>query len=96
MLVDCALYVSIASVVSIVGRWMNRSSCGSYRAAFDASCAKLVSLVAYRDSRRSENQRILHDVFQCLARFVFLNAVPASLAVWGALGIGLGTSTAKR
>ena len=41
------------------------------RVACDASFAKLVSLVAYRDSRRSENQRILRDQFHWLARFVF-------------------------
>ena len=49
------MYVSIVSVVSIVGRYMNRSSCEYDRAAYDASFAKLVSLVAYRDSKRSDN-----------------------------------------
>ena len=52
------------------------------RAAYDASFAKLVSLVAYRDSRRSENQRIRRDQFHWLARFVFLNSVSASLGVF--------------
>ena len=49
------------------------------RAAYVALFAKLVSLVAYRDSRRSENQRFLRDLFHWSARFVFLNSVPASL-----------------
>ena len=40
------------------------------RAAYDAPFAKLVSLVAYRGSRRSGNQRILRDLFRWLARFV--------------------------
>ena len=33
------------------------------RAAYDASFAKLVSFVAYRDSRRSENHRNLRGQF---------------------------------
>ena len=52
------------------------------RAAHEASFAKLVSLVAYRDSRRAENQRILRDQFHWLARLFFvLNSVPASFGV---------------
>ena len=52
--------------------------------------AELVSLVAYCDSRRSENQRILRDQFHWLARFVFSqNSVSASLRVVGErLGTG--------
>ena len=65
------------------------------RAACDASFAKFVSLVAYRDSRRSENQITLRHLFTWLARFVSLNSVPASLGVLGAFGSGLGTSVAK-
>ncbi len=65
------------------------------RAAYDASFAKLVSLVVYRDSRRSAKQRFVRDLFHWLVRFVFLNSVPASLGVWGTFGSGLGTSTAK-
>ena len=53
------------------------------RAAYDASFAKLVSLVAYRDSRRSENQRVPRDLFYWLARFVFLSSVSASLGIVG-------------
>ena len=49
--------------------------------AYDTSFAKLVLLVAYRDSRRSEIQLILRDLFYWLARFVFLNTVPALLGV---------------
>ena len=49
------------------------------RAPHDASFAKLVSLVAYRDSRHIENKRFLRDLLVLLA----LNAG------------GLGTSTAK-
>ena len=49
------------------------------RAAYDASFAQLVSLVAYGDSRRYENQSILRYLFRWLARFVFVNSVPASL-----------------
>ena len=41
------------------------------RASCDASFAKLASLVASRDSRHSENQRIIRDLFPWLARFVF-------------------------
>ena len=37
------------------------------RAAYDASFVKLVLLVAYRVSRRSEYQRILRDLFHWLA-----------------------------
>ena len=62
------------------------------RAAYDAPFAKLVSLVAYRDSRRSENQRTLLDLFRWLARFVFPNSVPASLGDLGTFGSGLETS----
>ena len=50
---------------------------------YDASFAKLVSLAAYRDSRRSENQNALRDQFHWLARCVFLNPVSASLGVFG-------------
>ena len=46
------------------------------RAAYDASFAKLVSLLAYLYSRRSENQSILRYLFHGLARFVFVNSVP--------------------
>ena len=49
------------------------------RGGYDAPFAKLVSLVAYHDSRRSDNHRILRDQFDWLARFVFLNSVSASL-----------------
>ena len=42
--------------------------CGAY----DASFSKLASLSAYRDSRRSENHRILRYQFHWLARFVCL------------------------
>ena len=56
------------------------------RAAYDASFAKLVSLVAYRDSSRSENQRILYDLFHWLARFVSLNSAPAPLGDFRSLG----------
>ena len=45
------------------------------RAAYDVSFAKLVSLVACRDSRRYENQRIIRYFFYWLARFVFVNSV---------------------
>ena len=41
------------------------------RASYDASFAKLVSLVAYRDSRLYENQSILHDLFHWLALSIF-------------------------
>ena len=47
------------------------------RAAYDATFAKLVSLVAYRDSRGYENLRIIRYLFYWLARFVFVNSVPA-------------------
>ena len=49
------------------------------RAAYDASFAKLVSLVACRDSRRYENQSIIRYLFHLLARFVFVNSVLTSL-----------------
>ena len=49
------------------------------RAAYDASFAKLVSLVACRDSRRYENQSIIRYFFYWLARFDFVNAVLTSL-----------------
>ena len=49
------------------------------RAAYDASFATLVLLVAYRDSRRSEKQRILRDQFHCLARLVFIFFLSAPL-----------------
>ena len=65
------------------------------RAAYDASFAKLVSLVAYRISRRSENQRVLRDMFHWLVRLFFSNSVPASLGILGAFESGLGNSTAK-
>ena len=65
------------------------------RTAYDASFAKLVSLVAYHDSRRSENQRFLRDLCHWMGQFVFLNYVLASLEVLRAFGNGLGTSTAK-
>ena len=51
------------------------------RGAYDASNAKLVSLVACRASRRFENQTTLRDQFHWLARFVFLNSVSAPLGV---------------
>ena len=51
-------------------------------AAYDASFAKRVSLVAYRDSRRSENQRIIRDQFNWLARVVFPNSLSVSLGVF--------------
>ena len=40
--------------------------------------AKLVSLVACRDSSRYENQSILRYLFNWLARFVFVSSVQAS------------------
>ena len=49
------------------------------RAAYDASFAKLVSLVASRDSRRYENQSIIRYQFHWLARFVLVNSVLTSL-----------------
>ena len=61
-------------------------------ATYDASFANLVSLVAYRDFRRSENQRFLRDQFHWLARFVFINSVSASLEVFPSQGVGLGFS----
>ena len=66
---------------------MNRSSREYKPRRYDASFDKLVSLVAYRDSRRSENQRVLREQFHWLARFVFLNSVSAS---WGVLSERLG------
>ena len=61
------------------------------RGAYDASFAKLVSLVAYRESRRSQNQRILRDRFHWLSlssSFFVLNIVSASLRfVWECLGM---------
>ena len=48
-------------------------------APYDASFAKLVSLVASRDSRRYENQSIMRYFFHWLARFFFVNSVPTSL-----------------
>ena len=66
---------------------MNRSSVSLTRAAYDASFAKLVSLLAYRDSRRFENHISLCDQFQWFGRFVFLNSISASLGVvWERLG----------
>ena len=65
------------------------------RATYDASFAKLVSFVAYRDSRRSENQRILRDLFHLLTRLISLSSIPASLGVLGVFRGGLGTFTAK-
>ena len=41
------------------------------RTAYDVAFAKLVSFVAYRESRRSENLRIIHDLCHWLARVVF-------------------------
>ena len=52
------------------------------RAAYDASFAKFVSLVAYRGSRRSENQGVLHDLIHLLVRFVRPNSVPASFGAF--------------
>ena len=49
------------------------------RAAYDASFAKLVSLVASRDSRRYENHSIIRYLSHWLARFVFVNSVLTSL-----------------
>ena len=51
-------------------RWIDRYV-SMTRTAYDASFAKLVSFVAYRGSRRSEDQRILRILFHWLARFVF-------------------------
>ena len=65
------------------------------RAAYDASFAKLVSLVAYRGSRRYENQSILGYLFRWLARFVFVSSVPASSCFVFAFGKDFGTPTAK-
>ena len=65
------------------------------RAAYDASFAKLVSLVACRDSRRYENQSIIRYFFYWFARFVFVNSVLTSLDFFYAFGNGFGTSTAK-
>ena len=56
--------------VSWVDRWIDQAV-SITREAYDALFAKLVSLVAYFDSRRSENQRILRDQFHWLTRFVF-------------------------
>ena len=55
---------------------MKRSSLSVTRAAYDASFAKLVPLVTYRDSRRFANQRTSRDWFHWLVRFVSLNSVP--------------------
>ena len=44
-------------------------------AAYDASFAKLVSLVAHRDSNRSEKQRILRDQSVGWLDSFFLNSV---------------------
>jgi len=49
------------------------------RAAYDVSFAKLVSLVACRDSRRYENQSIIRYLFYWLAWFVFIDSVLTSL-----------------
>ena len=58
------------------------------RVAYDASFAKLVSLIAHRDSIRSEDQRILRNQFHWLARFVFLKSVSAPLGVvWEQFGL---------
>ena len=56
------------------------------RAAFDASFAKFVSLVAYRYSRHSENQRILRDLLHWLARLVFEILFQHHKIVWERLG----------
>ena len=64
-------------------------------AAYYASFAKLVSFVAYRDYRRSQNQKILCDLFHWLARFVFLNICSSIIRIWEAFGSGLGASIAK-
>ena len=45
------------------------------RASYDASFAKLVSLVAYLDSRRSENLRILTWPVSLVSSIRFLNYV---------------------
>ena len=60
---------------------MNRSNraVSMTRAAYDASFAKLVSIVACRDSRRYENQSIVLYLFYWLAQFVFVNSVLTSL-----------------
>ena len=73
MLVDLALSVNIASIVSSASTRRKISS----RAAYDASFAKLISFVAHRDSRHTENPRTLRDLFQWLARSVvfLLNSV---------------------
>ena len=62
------------------------------RGAYDASFSKLVSLVAYRDPRRSENQRILCDKFHWSAKFCF--SIIGNLL--GAFGDGLDCSEAFR
>ena len=52
---------------------------------YDASFAKLLSLVAYRDCKRSEDQRILQQ--SLVGSIRFLNFVSASLGiVWERLG----------
>ena len=68
-ILHCLLILRVLWVLW-VDRWIDRAVSAT-RAAYDASFAKLVALVAYRDSRRSESQRILCDLFHWLARFVF-------------------------
>ena len=75
------MFDSIASM-SLVLRWIDRAV-SMTRGAYDTSFAKLVLLVAYRDSRRSENQGILRYQFHYLARFVLLNSVSTSLRFVG-------------
>ena len=48
------------------------------REAYDASFANLVSLVANRDSRRSENQKIIRDLFRWFS-FFFLDKLCSSV-----------------
>ena len=74
-----AASVIIASIFSTVGSRRIDRAVSVTRQAYDASFAKLVSLVAYRVSRRDENQSILLYLFHWLARFVFVDSVPASL-----------------
>ena len=73
----CMLEVRVLWALWIY-RWIARAV-SMTRAAYDASFAKLVSLVACRDSRRYENQSIIRYFFYWLARFDFVNAVLTSL-----------------
>ena len=78
----CMLEVRVLWVLWIY-RWIDRAV-SMIRAPYDASFAKLVSLVASRDSRRL-NQSIIRYLFHWMARFIFVSSVLASLGfvcVW--------------